>query len=153
MTESEILTDSGGKPRLSGSSLDFNLAHAGGEALIGISSEVEVGVDLEIERPVPEAIAFAKEYLSASERGGWHRQPAIARDRWLLDCWTRKEACLKALGTGLACPPAAISAGAGPERLRVEATETGKCRTLLVTSLELPSGSPGAAAIVLSARE
>jgi hypothetical protein len=151
--ESEILTNSGGKPRLSGSSLGFNLSHAGGEGLIGISVEGEIGVDLEIERPVSEATPFAEAYLSVFERDGWHRQPPVLRDRWLLDCWTRKEACLKALSTGLAHSPAAISAGAGPDLRRVEVSVTGEDGTLLVTSLELPSDSPGAAAILLPARE
>ncbi|MEJ2546774.1 MAG: 4'-phosphopantetheinyl transferase superfamily protein [Gemmatimonadota bacterium] len=147
--ESEIVRDPGGKPRLRGGSPAFNLAHSGGEALIGIGTGVDIGVDLEVVRAVPEADAFAEEYLSASERETWRRLPAGSRHRWLLGCWTRKEACLKALGVGLSVPPAEIPAGAGPDTRRVAVAEDGGRKWLVVASPELPSGSPGAAAIVL----
>jgi 4'-phosphopantetheinyl transferase len=147
--ESEIVSDPGGKPRLGGGSLAFNLSHSGGEGLIGIGAGFDIGVDLEVERAVPEADAFAEEYLSASEREIWRRLPTGSRHRWLLDCWTRKEACLKALGVGLSVSPAEIPAGAGPDTLRVPVAKDGGRKWLAVASLELPSGSSGAAAIVL----
>jgi 4'-phosphopantetheinyl transferase len=152
VAESEIVRDAGGKPRLSGDSLAFNVAHSAGEGLIGIGAGVDIGVDLEVVRAVPEADAFAEEYLSASEREIWRRLPDGSRHRWLLDSWTRKEACLKALGVGLSVSPAEISAGAGPETRRVPVAEDGGRNWLAVASLELPSGSPGAAAVLLPKR-
>ncbi len=150
--DSEIVTEPGGKPRLQGNFLTFNLAHAGCEALIGIGVGIELGVDLEVARSVPESEAFAREYLSVPEREAWLALSPAARDRWLLDCWTRKEACLKALGVGLRLAPARISTGAGPGPSRVSVRDGRADNTLIVTSLELPSGSPGAAAVVLDGR-
>lgn len=147
--ESAIVTGPGGKPRLSGTPLAFNLSHAAGEGLIGLGVEIEIGVDLEVSRPVPESEAFAKEYLAESERETWQRLPPVERGRWLLGCWTRKEACLKALGVGLDMAPARISVGAGPGANRISLQGGAANHTLVVTSLELPSGSPGAAAIML----
>lgn len=150
--DSEIVTEPGGKPRLQGHSLAFNLAHAGCEALIGFGVGIELGVDLEVVRPVPESEAFAREYLAVPERESWLALSPAARDRWLLDCWTRKEACLKALGVGLRLAPAGVSTGAGPGPSRVSVRDGRADSTLIVTSLELPSGSPGAAAVVLDGR-
>ena len=42
------------------------------------------------------------------------------RDRTFLVCWTRKEACLKALGMGVSAQLASIDVGYGPD-LRVTA--------------------------------
>lgn len=147
--DSSIVTGRGGKPRLRGTPIFFNLSHAGGEGLIGIGVGIEIGVDLEVSRPVPESEAFASEYLTVSELDTWIRLPVVERDRWLLGCWTRKEACLKALGVGLGLAPASIPAGAGPELNRISLGDGEADHTLLVTSLELPSGSPGAAAIAV----
>jgi 4'-phosphopantetheinyl transferase len=147
--ELAVVTAPGGKPRLRGTPLAFNLSHAGGEGLIGIGVGIEIGVDLEVFRPVPESEAFAREYLAVSELDTWIRLPVVERDRWLLECWTRKEACLKARGVGLGLAPASIPAGAGPEMKRISLGGGKADHTLFVTSLELPSGSPGAAAVVV----
>ncbi|MEJ2482322.1 MAG: 4'-phosphopantetheinyl transferase superfamily protein [Gemmatimonadota bacterium] len=147
--ESEIVSGPEGKPRLRGDSLPFNLSHSAGELLIGVGTDVDIGVDLEVVRAVPEAGAFVREYLTASERAAWHRLPPHARDRFLLDRWTRKEACLKALGVGLSVSPADVPVGDGRDTRRVAVAVPGRRRMLMVASLELPSGSSGAAAVVL----
>jgi phosphopantetheine--protein transferase-like protein len=153
VSESEIVAESRGKPRLvtepgSMPGLGFNISHSGSEALIGVATSAAIGVDLEQLRPVPEAEAFVKEYLTDGEREGWLRQPPDSRDRWLLDCWTRKEACLKATGDGLARAPNSLEVGPGPELVRIS-LDSGYPRTCVeVCSVILPTGTPAAAAIV-----
>jgi 4'-phosphopantetheinyl transferase len=97
-----------GKPALAMSDADavprFNLAHAGGLALIAISSAHEVGVDVEELRALPDAMQVAQRHFSAAECRTLRALPEDARDASFLRCWTRKEAYIKAVGEGLSCP-------------------------------------------------
>ncbi len=84
-----------GKPELCGGPW-FNLSHAGGFAALVVASDRPVGVDLE---PVPTTVDLEAAALVlspgelAAARAGGPRAFAVA--------WTRKEAWVKALGTGL----------------------------------------------------
>lgn len=100
-----------GKPELVDDGLHFNLSHSGAEALIGLSRRMAIGVDIERIRDVKNAPAIVRTHFTASERAEWGRAGAPLRDRVFLGCWTRKEACLKALGTGIAISPAMVDAG------------------------------------------
>ncbi len=92
-----------GKPRLSGAGrrLGFNVSHSGDLALICIAEGVEVGVDLERLRPVPDAIAIARRRFAPAEARFVEEGRAADVDRRFLLCWTRKEALAKAVGVGL----------------------------------------------------
>ncbi len=103
-----------GKPELPGGGLEFNLSHSEGEALVAVSERQPVGVDIEQVRPVVDAEALVHDHFTEAERGYWSGGGTDAtRDRRFLECWTGKEACLKALGVGLSIPPATIDAGQG----------------------------------------
>jgi 4'-phosphopantetheinyl transferase len=93
-----------GKPRLAGrSDLDFSLSHSGELALIAVASGRRVGADVERVRPRTDVLAIARGSLSARERQMLESlETAEARRGAFFDCWTRKEAYLKGLGTGLA---------------------------------------------------
>ena len=91
------ISDAAGVPR-------FNLAHAGGLALIAISSAREVGVDVEELRAMPDAMPVAERHFSAAERRTLRSLPDDARDASFFRCWTRKEAYIKAIGEGMSCP-------------------------------------------------
>jgi 4'-phosphopantetheinyl transferase len=80
----------------------FNLSHSGGVAALAVVRGCEIGIDIEQVRDVPPAIA--KRFFSASENLAL--QELSAAD-WLpsfFRCWTRKEAIVKAIGTGLGMP-------------------------------------------------
>lgn len=82
--------------------LYFNVSHSSDLAVIAVSRDYEIGVDLEIPRPVEPAVAQA--FFSAAEVAAL---AALPEDRWLdgfYRCWTRKEAFVKALGAGLNHP-------------------------------------------------
>lgn len=84
------------------SSLRFNLSHSGGWALLVTSQTLELGVDLEERTSSAHLAEMAERILSKEE--STHLNTASSADertRALLQAWTRKEACLKALGTGL----------------------------------------------------
>lgn len=95
----ELLTGKFGKPHLKDSDLHFNLSHSQGVACMAFSRS-EIGVDIEQIKPIEfvESI-FSQEELMAFQ--------AIAQDQRLTAfyrAWTRKEAFLKAMGTGLSLP-------------------------------------------------
>ena len=84
-----------GKPYLRGApEVRFNLAHSHELALVGVALGVEVGVDIERLRPLPEYAAIAERFFPPSEREGIDERDFFRR-------WTRIEAKLKARGVGL----------------------------------------------------
>ncbi len=142
-----IEPDDWGKPRLSGSALEFSLSHSGPAALIGVSGDRAIGVDIEVVRGVADAAALARTHFTPAERAEWSRAAAAERDRTFLTCWTRKEACVKALGVGLAATPERIEAGCTPDT-RVATVRLGaeRCEVTL-GSLRLPGDSVAAVAL------
>lgn len=100
-----------GKPGLGGQELQFNLSHSGTWALLAIHPTLHVGVDLELHRPWEAMADLAREVLHPDEVALWERLPPAARAPALFTAWTRKEACLKALGTGLRTPPEEVHVG------------------------------------------
>ena len=97
-----------GKPALSDAvgegTLRFNLSHAQGRVLYAVTSRREIGVDIEEVRELPDAEQIAEGFFSVREREALHAVPAHAKNAAFFACWTRKEAYLKATGTGLATP-------------------------------------------------
>lgn len=106
-----IEADTLGKPHLADGAVRFNVSHSGRFGLVGISREWEVGVDVEVVRPVPEVEALARDHFTGLEFAEWCSAGPAQRDRRFLECWTRKEACAKALGTGLLLRPVLIEVG------------------------------------------
>lgn len=90
-----------GKPELLGSRLSFSVARRRGLALIAVAGEGRLGVDLEMRRPLPELDGICT-MLHPAERALLAATPESAREDRFYRVWTRKEAALKALGTGMA---------------------------------------------------
>ena len=84
------------------SSLRFNLSHSGGWALLATSQTLELGVDLEEHTSRSHLAEMAERILSKEEPTHLNTDSsADEHTRALLQAWTRKEACQKALSTGL----------------------------------------------------
>lgn len=106
-TEIRFATGSGGKPCLAGAArgvLAFNLSHSADRALVGLTPGAAIGVDVEVVRPLPDAERIARTHFAADEAAALAALPADARAAAFFDLWTRKEAVVKALGTGLSLP-------------------------------------------------
>jgi len=103
----------GGKPRLEGSAsrLTFSLARSDDIAVVALADAVEVGVDVEIWHPLFECDAFRQAVLSLAERRAVDALPAAERPDAVQRLWVRKEAIVKARGTGFTASPASIDAG------------------------------------------
>ncbi len=110
-----------GKPYLAGGvPLAFNLSHSQGVAIYAFAWEVDLGVDLEILRPVPEAARLAARFFSAAEAEAIAALPEAERSRGFFRVWTRKEAYLKATGEGIPGLGAIeVSVAAPPEILAI----------------------------------
>jgi len=85
-----------GKPYLPDTPrVKFNLSHTRGMALIAVAMDVEVGVDVERLRPVPEWRLNARRFFAPEQAA------TVTTEREFFRQWTRLEAQLKALGVGL----------------------------------------------------
>ncbi len=86
-----------GKPVLNDNAMNFNVSHSGDYALIALSREHRVGID--IERASKESVvSFAHVALSAEE---WLYCNKGRNTPLFYQLWTAKEAVLKALGLGI----------------------------------------------------
>ncbi len=102
-----------GKPHLAeGGSLTFNLAHCGDVAVLAIACALPVGIDVEALRPAPHEIAA--QCFSYSERQELADLDPASRDTGFFHGWTRKEAFIKAIGTGLSTPLDSFSVSLSP---------------------------------------
>ncbi|WP_405921415.1 4'-phosphopantetheinyl transferase family protein [Streptomyces sp. NBC_00122] len=89
-----------GRPAVAGGAVHFSLSHSGDVAYLAFAG-VPVGVDVE-ETPGPDAVADVMPLLHPAEVAELTALPEPARRPALARVWSRKEACLKAEGTGLA---------------------------------------------------
>jgi 4'-phosphopantetheinyl transferase len=93
-----------GKPRIAApvaaQPLHFNLAHSDSIAVYATAKH-ELGVDVERIRALDDAAQIASRFFSPRERRCLLALPAELRLEVFFNCWTRKEAYLKAVGLGL----------------------------------------------------
>ena len=99
-------------PALRGSGLRFNLSHSKSTAVIALSRDREVGVDVEHVRPL-DSQRLAERVLSPGELSRFSNTPLDSRHEEFFYHWTRKEAFAKALSVGLGLPLASYDAGGG----------------------------------------
>jgi 4'-phosphopantetheinyl transferase len=106
-------------------SVYFNVSHSSGWAIYALGLG-EVGVDLELFRPIPEMQALVDQCFSVVERSAFGSVPADLKLKAFYNCWTRKEAYVKALGGGLQIPLAQFDVSVDPSSparlLRVQET-------------------------------
>lgn len=121
--EVPIVRGARGRPRLDGdATLDFNISHTEGAALIGVTRTGRIGVDVEREARDVNADGLARKFLSDGERLTLAALDEPARRARFLRYWTCKEAMSKATGDGLSAPfrrlevklTGTIELGAGP---------------------------------------
>jgi 4'-phosphopantetheinyl transferase len=97
-----------GKPTLMDESGDksvkFNLAHSQGIALFAFSRNREIGVDLEFIRDDLAGEDVAERFFSQTEVTALKEISPEKRTQAFFNCWTRKEAYIKACGEGLSMP-------------------------------------------------
>jgi 4'-phosphopantetheinyl transferase len=140
-----------GKPALVSApdGLHFNLSHSQGTGLVALSTRDEPGVDIEVVRPMNDALALAEAYFSPAEQAALAACPETQRDRAFFVCWTRKEACLKAVGIGLDLALDGFEVGIEPVAQTVVMTTPDGVEHLRLQSFEDGEGAIGALAMRL----
>ena len=97
-----------GKPSLANrfrqNGLRFNLSRRGDIALIAVASDREVGVDVELVQADFAVFEVAKASFSPAELAALRSLPLALLAAGFYNCWTRKEAYVKARGEGLSFP-------------------------------------------------
>lgn len=97
-----------GKPSIDGThrdrGIEFNLSHAGSLVLIGVCRGRRIGVDIEEIHPIDDLLAIARSHFTPEECAFVFDQKPEDRPLIFFRCWTRKEACVKAIGSGLSFP-------------------------------------------------
>jgi len=96
-----------GKPRLCAehnSNLHFNLSFSDELSLFAFSRNQSIGIDIEIHDTGISAIEIAEQYFSAAESEALLALATDQQHSAFYNCWTRKEAWIKARGKGLSIP-------------------------------------------------
>ena len=97
-----------GKPTLTeetdAEGLCFNLSHSHETALYALTHGREIGVDIEYFRPDVEVEKLAERFFSPREAAVLRALPEHLRKEGFFNCWTRKEAYIKAEGKGMSIP-------------------------------------------------
>ena len=96
-----------GKPALEtpgNGMLRFNVSHSHDIALYAVTMARDVGVDVEFVNQKFASAEIAERFFSPREVAALHALPHALQVLAFFDCWTRKEAYLKARGEGLSRP-------------------------------------------------
>ena len=107
-----------GKPALRNDTyqknLRFNVSHSHGTAIYAITPGKNIGIDIEQIRNI-EHNKIAQRFFSRQEVAVLQSLPKELMPRGFYNCWTRKEAYLKARGEGLMKPLDQFSVSLSPE--------------------------------------
>ncbi len=111
-----LVTTAAGKPFVAGLAdhLRFNVSHCATHAVLAVARDREVGVDIEVVTAAGCPPEVVREALSASERAAWCAASPKRRIALFFEAWTRKEALVKAVGTGFAVAPNQFAIRLGP---------------------------------------
>lgn len=105
------LATDGGEP----ARIRFNVSNARDLAVVAVTADREVGVDVEAEREVTDALGLARRFFSPAELAALEAVPPVSMQRAFVTCWTRKEAFIKAIGLGVSMPLAAFDVAVDPD--------------------------------------
>jgi 4'-phosphopantetheinyl transferase len=129
-----------GKPALAGpSGLHFNLSHSEAVALLATGGS-ELGVDVEVLRTIEDSAMLSQRLYTARECQWIDCASPERQAERFLNCWTRKEACLKAVGSGFSIEPGTFFGGTGSDPSRVQLAWRGRPFDLAVHPLADPGG-------------
>jgi 4'-phosphopantetheinyl transferase len=140
-----------GKPTLTNgdSRLQFNASHSDGVALVAVTVDRAVGIDIERHRLGIDYLGVADSFFSRDEVETLRRADAPTRRSMFFTLWSCKEAWVKARGLGLAFPlhRCRVAVGEGEPRLLEDPEQPGEHGRWSLTPLNV--GPEFAAAVVV----
>jgi 4'-phosphopantetheinyl transferase len=143
-----------GKPALVGRStpgnIQFNLSHSGELALVAVSRDMPVGIDVEGIKALTDHLRIAERYFSPDEKAALKLTDPSKSHEAFIQLWAGKEAFIKARGNGLSLPLDQFSLAALIARPRghpCTITDPVDGRTWWVSPLCLEPGYAGAVCI------
>lgn len=107
-----------GKPHLlpvGASRIEFNVSHSDTMVVFAFARDFLVGVDIEAIRNDMAVESVARYAMQPVEVTHWQALAGHRRVQGFFHWWTRKEACLKAIGKGLATPMSKFCVSANPD--------------------------------------
>jgi 4'-phosphopantetheinyl transferase len=124
-----------GKPSLStihSSNISFSVSHSGKMALFAVCGSAELGVDIEEVKSDFKGMQIASHFFSEEEVAELSKLPPKLADQAFFECWTAKEAYVKARGQGLSIPLRSFTVGFGcrEQLLQVEGGSRWSCYAL-----------------------
>jgi 4'-phosphopantetheinyl transferase len=131
----ELIYGPQGKPalarRFAQPDLRFNLSHSEDVALYAFAHARDIGIDVETVRELPDAQDIAARFFSRRENEAYLTLNASDRPLGFFNCWTRKEAFVKAIGDGLQYPLGSFDVSLAPGEpariLRVGGLDSREC--------------------------
>lgn len=140
-----------GKPSLTHfPELCFNVSHSGQIALYAVAQSCEVGIDVEQIRPERDWEAIATRFFSTQEQTTLKQLSPDLKLQGFFNCWTRKEALLKAIGQGLRLPldqfTVSLTPGEPARLLQVEWNLTQRAEEWWIEALPVAAGYAAAVA-------
>lgn len=94
-----------GKPSLSDfPNFEFNISHSHDHVVFAFAKDMTLGIDVEFINPKIDCEVIAPRFFSKNEANALLALPSIERPPIFFNCWTRKEAFIKAKGGGLSIP-------------------------------------------------
>lgn len=142
-----------GKPALAaetsgGLQLRFNLSHSHELACCAVAYGREVGVDVEYLNDRVEVMSLASHFFARGEVAALGALPPDQQLRGFFNCWTRKEAYIKARGEGLSHPLDAFTVSLEPgSPAELLSTERDPAEATRWSLTDLPFGDAYAAAL------
>jgi 4'-phosphopantetheinyl transferase len=138
-----------GKPALETEQvLRFNLSHSNEVALLAVTLDAELGVDVEHVRADFASEDIARRFFSRAEVDVFNALPPEERVAAFFRCWTRKEAYIKAIGKGLSQAldefDVTLAPGIAPALLRAEDDDASRW---WLTDIDVGEGYAGALAV------
>jgi 4'-phosphopantetheinyl transferase len=149
-----------GKPALlmeegdGGEPLRFNLSHSADLALLAVGRGREIGVDIECIKADFAYHELAERFFSERETATLRALPPDLQSQAFFNCWTRKEAYIKARGKGLSLALSGFDVSLAPgERAALLSVRDEPEEALRWSLQELPSCPGYAAALVVEGHD
>ncbi|MBE9572639.1 MAG: 4'-phosphopantetheinyl transferase superfamily protein [Proteobacteria bacterium] len=94
--------------------ISFNMSGSFEVSVFAFACGRQVGVDVEYIRPMDDVQSIVSNFFSPGEKSAFEAVEENQRLKAFFNCWTRKEAYLKALGKGLRQPLDSFEVSLGP---------------------------------------